>query len=108
MATGKRFKAAVIGGSGYGGGEPAVSEDNETRDIMRLAEMGICPGPQCEAELVADTYLLSTAGPRTQPGSSEPWTLADMARALGFRVDRPSEQIPQTPAPDPNAQTPVP
>lgn len=98
----------MLGGSGYGGGEPAVSEDNETRDIMRLAEMGICPGPQCEAELVADTYLLSTAGPRTQPGSSEPWTLADMARALGFRVDRPSEQIPQTPAPDPNAQTPVP
>ena len=90
----------MLGGSGLGGGEPNTTIDNETAALMKLAEAGICPTNQCEAELVAGTYLMSTQPPSHELGSTDPWTIQDTAEALRYRVDRPTDQIGQTPVPD--------
>lgn len=85
----------MTGGPGYGASDPTFEPDNETRAFMKLAEAGICPGPQCEAEMLAGAYLLANYPPSRRRGTQEPMSLIDAARNLDYHVTDPITALPE-------------
>jgi hypothetical protein len=81
-----------------GGGDQGLgklSPDNETAALMRLAELGICPGNICEGQLAMNALLLSTGEGRTDPTDGEPMTLLEMARNLYMHTQDPQTLLPE-------------
>jgi len=90
----------AVGGS-LPGGAPDAKPDNETEVLMMLAELGICPAGQCEAELLVDAMLLAQPDQRYDEDTGILVTLRDLARRLGLSAQDPlpAEPIGQTPLP---------
>lgn len=76
-----------LGGPGESG-VPSFTPDNETRELMKLAEDGICPAGQCDGELVTYVNTLPRVGSRIDPATGETIRTLDAARSLKLRVDQ--------------------
>lgn len=66
--------------------QPTTTPDNLQRELLRLAELGICPGKQCNAEIYQDLQALATAGRRFNATDHGRTTIYQIAQALGLSL----------------------
>lgn len=92
--------SSALGGPGdLGLGK--LSPDNSAAALMKLAEMGICPGALCEGELAMDALLLATNHGRIDPTDGREMTTPEVASNLYLRNQDPQTllPLPATPLP---------
>jgi hypothetical protein len=68
---------------------PKINPNSQTEWLMKLAEKGICPSGQCEAELAQNALILSKIDGRHAPGDLSELPLPTVAEFLRMAVRDP-------------------
>lgn len=67
---------------------PTAAPNNQLRAVMKLADQGVCPAGQCDAELYMQTRILTDPHRRIDVPTARSRTLIEKAKDLGMDISQ--------------------